>query len=676
MIAPLEVSLHRNSGVNHQPLLRYMRHSLAPAGSSSQTSSGTGDVMKRMTQHFLAGACALLATTLLSAAEPYPGGQGWSASAMRDWYEVSQGSQMMPLDWFNALTRADGARFADKETMAGYGFLFFPGGDSNYPVGFVEDDTGGRAHIGLNCAACHTSKLSVGDATVFVHGGQTLSDFQRFTEDMIAAVDAVAADEAALKAFGRAVSGVEPDAAALSALKAEIAVWLDRRHSIHDTANGSDWGIGRSDAVGIILATVGKVVEKPIGPDEERMPFPESDAPVSYPFAWNANQQARLQHNGVVDNGTDYGIVKVAKIGALIRNWTEAFGVFASSSLSADGLALESTIRLDGLLRIEQALSALQSPRWPDAFGAIDKERAARGEVLYRDNCLRCHGLLAPEDTLSVLPLVEAPGTAKTPGFVYLQPLFAANAQPEDFETSIHPDPDTIGTDPTMACNAMMHVVPAGRLQGTLNQQQARAAATDQPFGETAVTTDLLRVLIQRDVTTHKARNAAWFAENQLAALGEVLLSWAFAPFEDDYIGQATPDDPLLTLRTRMQNCVAAMSMARALKPASPVPSYKARPLNGIWATAPFLHNGSVPTLDDLLKPQAERPASFGILDGEMDVEKLGLRDRSGEPGAWMFNVRGEDGIVKAGNWNGGHEYGTALSAEQRRDLIEYVRGL
>ena len=36
---------------------------------------------------------------------------------------------------------------------------------------------------------------------------------------------------------------------------------------------------------------------------------------------------------------------------------------------------------------------------------------------------------------------------------------------------------------------------------------------------------------------------------------------------------------------------------------------YKTRPLNGIWATAPYLHNGSVPTLDALLRPVADRTA-------------------------------------------------------------------
>ena len=51
---------------------------------------------------------------------------------------------------------------------------------------------------------------------------------------------------------------------------------------------------------------------------------------------------------------------------------------------------------------------------------------------------------------------------------------------------------------------------------------------------------------------------------------------------------------------------------------------YVARPLEGIWATAPYLHNGSVPTLDDLLKPEDERPICFPVGHREYDPCKLG----------------------------------------------------
>ncbi len=447
------------------------------------------------------------------------------------------------------------------------------------------------------------------------------------------------------------------------------------RKTINDTGKDSHWGRGRADAVGIILATVAKLVDDPQVPADTKRPFPASNAPVGYPFVWNTNQQARLQHNGVVDNGTDFGVANVARIGALIRNWTEAFGVFATSELSEDTNSASTSIRLDNLLRIEQALATLQSPTWPEAFGPVDSAEAARGAVLFKDKCSGCHGAVDSSDTDTPLPLIERPGTATTPGFIYLQPLFATNARPEDFADNIAQDDDCIGTDPGMACNAMMHIVPAGRLQGKLNVMGTVATTTDRPFGEEALSTDLLRVLIQRDIMSHKAENAKIFAVNQLESFGQQLVTWAYQPFEDIYDGQSADGDPLAPLRARMQNCVAAMRQALVMDPKSPVPVYKARPLNGIWATAPFLHNGSVPTLDDLLKPQDQRPVTWGYLDGEMDTEKLGLADRSTQKGASIFSVYSEDGTVIAGNWNGGHEYGTDLGERERQDLIAFVKG-
>jgi cytochrome c peroxidase len=55
------------------------------------------------------------------------------------------------------------------------------------------------------------------------------------------------------------------------------------------------------------------------------------------------------------------------------------------------------------------------------------------------------------------------------------------------------------------------------------------------------------------------------------------------------------------------------MRLDQCFKSQSPLFAYKARPLDGIWATAPYLHNGSVPTLYDLLTPPDQRPASFNV---------------------------------------------------------------
>ena len=101
---------------------------------------------------------------------------------------------------------------------------------------------------------------------------------------------------------------------------------------------------------------------------------------------------------------------------------------------------------------------------------------------------------------------------------------------------------------------------------------------------------------------------------------------------------------------------------------------YLARPLNGIWATSPYLHNGSVPTLYDLLHPE-QRPARFSVGNREFDPAKVGYRaglDAAG-PNIWVFDTS------KPGNSNIGHTgdaFGTTLPEDQKADLLEYLKTL
>ena len=101
---------------------------------------------------------------------------------------------------------------------------------------------------------------------------------------------------------------------------------------------------------------------------------------------------------------------------------------------------------------------------------------------------------------------------------------------------------------------------------------------------------------------------------------------------------------------------------------------YKGRPLNGIWATAPYLHNGSVPNLDALLQPAAKRPKSFSIGVRTFDPVRVGfLTDVPGFP---RFNVDNPDGTPIPGNSNVGHEFGANLSDVERGQLLEYLKTL
>jgi hypothetical protein len=99
---------------------------------------------------------------------------------------------------------------------------------------------------------------------------------------------------------------------------------------------------------------------------------------------------------------------------------------------------------------------------------------------------------------------------------------------------------------------------------------------------------------------------------------------------------------------------------------------YLAEPLAGIWLTGPYLHNGSVPTLDDLLKPADQRPAAFVRGLELIDLVKGGNAAPSCKPQDYAGPGFCYDTMLK-GNGNGGHNYGTTLNEAERRALVHYL---
>ena len=106
---------------------------------------------------------------------------------------------------------------------------------------------------------------------------------------------------------------------------------------------------------------------------------------------------------------------------------------------------------------------------------------------------------------------------------------------------------------------------------------------------------------------------------------------------------------------------------------------YVSPPLNGIWLRAPYLHNGSVPTLRDLLNPPYERPQTFHRGYDVFDPVKVGFKEPPPRPVGpngelyqpyFLFDTR------EKGNGNQGHTYGTQLSGEDKERLLEYLKTL
>ena len=112
--------------------------------------------------------------------------------------------------------------------------------------------------------------------------------------------------------------------------------------------------------------------------------------------------------------------------------------------------------------------------------------------------------------------------------------------------------------------------------------------------------------------------------------------------------------------------------------PLPPVAVYKAGPRDGVWATPPFLHNGSVPNLYEMLLPAKERTKKFYI-GREFDPVKVGL-DTSGKSGTFLFDTS------LPGNSNAGHSFengprgngviGPLFTEEQRWAIVEYLKSI
>ena len=109
---------------------------------------------------------------------------------------------------------------------------------------------------------------------------------------------------------------------------------------------------------------------------------------------------------------------------------------------------------------------------------------------------------------------------------------------------------------------------------------------------------------------------------------------------------------------------------------------YQAPPLDGIWASAPYLHNGSVPTLDGVLNTKA-RPTIFTRTyrtdEADYDKVKIGWKVEEvavSKANAEAIEKRKVYDTSKPGRSNGGHTYGDKLTTEERAAVVEYLKTL
>lgn len=154
--------------------------------------------------------------------------------------------------------------------------------------------------------------------------------------------------------------------------------------------------------------------------------------------------------------------------------------------------------------------------------------------------------------------------------------------------------------------------------------------------------------------------------------------------FSGKQVGKITPIEEIGTDRWRLDSYTYELAVNQGTLYAG-YPQYRFKhfrktfgyanaPLDGIWLRAPYLHNGSVPTLRDLLEPADLRPKVFYRGNDLYDSKKVGFVADSAEEKGWQY-FRFDTALP--GNSNKGHEgpkYGTELSDEQKGALLEYLK--
>ena len=203
--------------------------------------------------------------------------------------------------------------------------------------------------------------------------------------------------------------------------------------------------------------------------------------------------------------------------------------------------------------------------------------------------------------------------------------------------------------------------------------------------GVTPTTIDLLRIQRVADWLWQLPPPAYPYEINQnLAATGERLFQNSCASchaFGGSQTGKVVPIAEIGTDSHRLDSYTyETLSNQNTLYTGYPwrfknfrkTDGYANAPLDGIWLRAPYLHNGSVPTLRDLLEVPDKRPKEFYRGDDVFDRQKVGFVSDSKDNSHKYFKFD----TTLPGNSNSGHLYGTDLSPEEKDALVEYMKKL
>lgn len=569
---------------------------------------------------------------------------GLSPAERKIFYHTPEGSEVIPLAFLQALEQADSAK-PFMENIERFGFIPDPSNADGLPIGMTagvpRDFSDPEFHrrfpefqilrnvrmVGINCAACHVNQIRFNGRTLVVDGAPNVSDISGFFNALVASVEKLKTDRGKQIRFLLKL----PETFIRPTTK-KVLLALSDANDVELAGAAESAFLGR--------------LSQPIGEPQPETPQLQ---PLLVPYpgaAMHADARIALLGERLVENAaaaeiapTDSGAL--AAVSALDRNLAllDANMVIAllsrrvSNLLSGtDETPIPDPGRVDAFGRARNSIFA-PKPRFPtDApvsyphlWGFSENEwlhwDANTNSVMER-NLGQAIGLGAT--------YTGAPTHASTllPVNIHILEGIARKIQapkwPGQLDTGLVEDGKRIFIRDCIKCHSPQPTEPDPSLAeiGT-DPNRARNFAKkvdDRPFSE-ALATEL------------------GFAKK-----------WAY---DADNVTGADRTAFEFGVRPKWRT----------------TETYPNRPLAGVWATAPYLHNNSVPTLWDLLSKPSDRPKKFKVGHRDFDLKNVGYT-KDGDASSREFDTS------KSGNHNTGHDYGTNLSDDERRQLIEYLKTL
>ncbi|WP_409524734.1 di-heme-cytochrome C peroxidase [Nitrincola sp. MINF-07-Sa-05] len=593
--------------------------------------------------------------------------QGWDEASRDRFYHAPQGSPIMPYSWFMVLEQPDSTDlFRDDLYLRHFGMITSgKKTDRNpdaLPIGLTRDFGihGIEPKLGMNCGACHVSEVSHQGRMVLIDGGASHFNFWAFMTELEKALQQTFDDEEKFARFVSAVLGPDASDSRRQELHARLRGVLEVRQDwAIRNATHLEPGPGRVDALNVILNQVtAQMLDRP---DNAR----PSDAPVSYPFVWDAPYLDYVQYNAVVPN---------AGAGAMGRNVGQVLGVFGEVSIIPSTIppGYASSVNMDHLIELEKTMETLTSPSWREMaekgiLPALDEDKVSLGKEVYAANCVTCHQVIDPVNR-GALASIHVTKVALSD--VGTDPVATLDFGGREIATGPLQGRKTDFLEGQPLCerthaDQILAHVTVGTMMHDLNHTGAPIAKT---IGGELLSSFKGALSSMKDAFSLKPHGSHQTEESDQALIERMAAQGAsqeeivkaledrsedksalFQLLVDDGLNRNGPD----------RGCLEVLEHA----------VYRARPLNGVWATGPFLHNGSVPTLWDMLLPPDQRPESFHVGSRELDPVNVGFVSQEG-PRTMHFDT------TIAGNTNVGHVFGADLSDEEKEALLEYLKSL